>query len=1175
MIAAQLLKHLSSTGIRLWEEEGKLRFRAPKGAISNEIREELSNQKYEIISLLRHPKFELTSNLPQVEPDLKNRNQPFSLSDIQSAYLIGRDKEFELGNVACHAYYELECSDLDLDRLGMALNQLIKRHEALRLVFMENGTQKILEDVPEYQINALDLRGHKEKDVENRRAIMRKELSHKIHDAGKWPIFDLRAIILDNSVCLYFSFDLLVADFFSAFIMFRDLVKLYDDPDLFLEPIDFSFRDYVLAELKLRGSELFLKSRDYWMNRANSFPSAPQLPFIKAPSTIEKPEFIRRKSCLDENVWKKLKDRGSKAQLTPSVVLMAAYAEVLSKWSRNSHFAINLTLFNRLPLHPQIMDVAGDFTVVSLLEVNPQHQDSFEKKARLIQKQLWEDMDNRYFSGVNFIRELARIRGDKGKALMPVVFSSMIGVENANLTNFNLERLGTLTYGITQTPQVCLDHQVIEHEGKLLYIWDAVEELFPKGLLDDMFDAYTKAFNKLAYDEKAWNELSSELISVKPPEHLAMGLETDADLSSEMLHTLFEKQASLQPEKEAVVTSAERITYGELKICSDEIGGILRKEGALPNTLVAVVMEKGWEQIAGALGVLKSGAAYLPVDPKIPGERLEHLLHDGRVDLVLTQSRLEKKIKWPDNLKIFSVDTIKTDDSDATPFEFIQRPDDLAYVIYTSGSTGTPKGVMIDHMGAVNTVLDVNRKFSVNTDDRVFALAAMDFDLSVYDIFGTLAAGGTIVIPEPQGINDPAHWTELMTRECVTVWNSVPQLMQMLTEYSAGRKETASQSLRLVLMSGDWIPLKLPETIKSLFSNVDIYSLGGATEASIWSIYYPVKNIDPEWKSIPYGRSMTNQKFYVLNENLEHCPDWVTGNLYIGGVGLAKGYWRDKKKTSASFIKHPKTGERLYRTGDLGRYLSDGNIEFQGREDFQVKISGYRIELGEIEATIKNHPAVKDAVVSVTGNQCENNRLTAYVVPNLEADSALIKTEQADPVNSEALWASIKTVAQLETGKDFKAPSPHSFSIFHEYMEKISIEYICHALNDLGIFIHPNEKHSLQEVMQKGKIHVRFRSLTGQWLDLLAKKGVLKKENNYTYTNPEKFPVEKESESLPREIEQSSLLAEGAHHLNLYLQRVRKHFKNLLQGEIEPLELFFNDDDLISPEKLTQLMTGT
>ena len=1175
MTATQLLEHLSGKGVRLWEEEGKLRLRAPKGVISNEIREDLSNQKYEIIYLLRHPKFEPTSNLPQVEPDLKNRNQPFPLSDIQSAYLIGRDKEFELGNIACHAYYELECSDLDMDRLGMALNQLIKRHEALRLVFMENGTQKILEDVPEYQINVLDLRGYKEKDVENRRAIMRKELSHKICNAGKWPLFDIVAINLNDSVCLYFSFDLLVADFFSAFILFRDLVKLYDDPNLFLESINFSFRDYILAEHKLRGSELFLKSRDYWMNRANSFPSAPQLPFIKAPSTIEKPEFIRRESCLDKNVWKKLKDRGSKAQLTPSVVLIAAYAEVLSKWSRNSHFAINLTLFNRLPLHPQIMDVVGDFTVVSLLEVSPQHQDSFEKKARRIQKQLWEDMDNRHFSGVNFIRELARIRGDKGKALMPVVFSSMIGVENSNLPNFNLERLGTLTYGITQTPQVCLDHQVIEHEGKLLYIWDAVEDLFPKGLLDDMFDAYTETLNKLAYDDKAWNELSSELISVKPPEHLAMELETDADLSSEMLHTLFEKQASLQPGKEAVVTSAERITYGELKICSDKIGGILRKEGALPNTLVAVVMEKGWEQIAGALGILKSGAAYLPVDPKIPGERLEHLLHDGRVDLVLTQSRLEKKIKWPDNLKIFSVDTIKTDDSDATPLEFIQRPDDLAYVIYTSGSTGNPKGVMIDHIGAVNTVLDVNRKFSVNTDDRVFSLAAMDFDLSVYDIFGTLAAGGTIVIPEQQGINDPAHWTELMTRECITVWNSVPQVMQMLTEYLAVRKEEVSQSLRLVLMSGDWIPLKLPETIKSLFPSVDIYSLGGATEASIWSIYYPVKNIDPEWKSIPYGRSMTKQKVYVLNENLENCPGWVTGNLYIGGVGLAKGYWRDKKKTSASFIKHPKTGERLYRTGDLGRYLPDGNIEFLGREDFQVKISGYRIELGEIEATIKNHPAVKDAVVSVTGNQRENNRLTAYVVPNLEADSALIKTEQVDPINSEALWALIKTTAQLGTGKDFKGPSSHSFSIFHEYMEKISIEYICHALNDLGIFIHPNEKHSLQEVMQKGKIHKRFRSLVGQWLDILVKESVLKEENNHTYTNLNDLAGAQKDDSIPLEIKQSSQLAKGARRLNFYLQRVRKHFKNLLQGEIDPLELFFSEDNLISPEQLTQLMPGT
>ena len=384
------------------------------------------------------------------------------------------------------------------------------------------------------------------------------------------------------------------------------------------------------------------------------------------------------------------------------------------------------------------------------------------------------------------------------------------------------------------------------------------------------------------------------------------------------------------------------------------------------------------------LGILNSGAAYLPIDPTVPKERLCHLLENGEVSLLLTQSWLEVRLEWPENLQCFSVDKMDLTDKDARPLDPVQRPEDLAYVIYTSGSTGLPKGVMIDHRGAVNTILDINQRFGVKPEDRLLALANLNFDLSVYDIFGTLAAGGTIVLPEATGTKDPVHWLELMRQEEITIWNSVPALMQMLVEYASGRTEVVPQSLRLALLSGDWIPLNLPDQIKALVDGVQVISLGGATEASIWSNLYPIEKMDPDWKSIPYGRPMVNQRFYVLNEFMEDCPDWVAGQLYIGGIGLAKGYWHDEEKTRNSFIIHPRTKERLYRTGDLGRYLPDGNIEFLGREDFQVKIRGYRIELGEIEAALKQHPGVSDAVVMAVGKTQGDKRLVGYVVSAME-----------------------------------------------------------------------------------------------------------------------------------------------------------------------------------------------
>jgi acyl-coenzyme A synthetase/AMP-(fatty) acid ligase/acyl carrier protein len=275
----------------------------------------------------------------------------------------------------------------------------------------------------------------------------------------------------------------------------------------------------------------------------------------------------------------------------------------------------------------------------------------------------------------------------------------------------------------------------------------------------------------------------------------------------------------------------------------------------------------------------------------------------------------------------------------------------------------------------------------VGPDDRVLALSSLSFDLSVYDIFGTLAAGGTIVFPEAAKRRDPQHWAERIESEGVTIWNSVPALLEMLAEQASHRPPGATGSagtIRLVFLSGDWIPVSLPARIRTLpyvTPGVEVISMGGATEASIWSILFPVGDVDPASRSIPYGRPMVNQTFHVLDGHLRPRPTWVPGHLYIGGIGLAKGYWRDPETSAASFIVHPETGERLYRTGDLGRYLPSGDIEFLGREDSQVKIRGYRVELGEIEAVLAGHPQVREAaVLARDGGAPGEKRLSAYVV---------------------------------------------------------------------------------------------------------------------------------------------------------------------------------------------------
>jgi amino acid adenylation domain-containing protein len=443
------------------------------------------------------------------------------------------------------------------------------------------------------------------------------------------------------------------------------------------------------------------------------------------------------------------------------------------------------------------------------------------------------------------------------------------------------------------------------------------------------------------------------------------------------LYEEFEACAVERPDAVAVITPDRTLRYGELARLSDALATRLQASGVRPNTLVAIVMEKGWEQVASTLAVVWANAAYLPLEPALPPDRLRELLVRGEVSVVLTQPWLVEGLAWPEGVEVLPVafDTLP-----ASPPSIHRDPNRLAYVIFTSGSSGEPKGVMIDHRAAMNTIADLNRRFAIDRDDRVLGLSSLAFDLSVYDIFGMLSAGGAVVMPAAARTLDPAAWARSITSHEVTVWNSVPALMEMLVEHA----ETAGlqlPSLRLALMSGDWIPVSLPDRIRHIAPNAAVISLGGATEAAIWSIYYPVDRVDPGWQSIPYGRPLSGQDVYVLDERLSSCPPGVTGELYIAGAGLALGYWRDPERTRERFIVHPSTAERLYRTGDLGRLMQDGNIEFLGRNDLQVKLGGFRVELGEIEAALQRHPDVRLAVATVRGERHDHQRLTAYAVP--------------------------------------------------------------------------------------------------------------------------------------------------------------------------------------------------
>jgi pyochelin synthetase len=972
----EMLADLSRRGAHLWVEADELRCRAPKNALTAHLRAAIQERKEEILAVLRERARVLPTAIPKIQPAPGELHLPFPLSDMQQALWVGQRDAFEVGNVSSNAYVELEAVTLDWDRFTRAWSRVIQRHGMLRGIVLSDGQNQILPQVPEYKIELLDLRGQSADAVATRLEDIRRTMPQETLMPEEWPLFRLRATRLDGDrTRLHIITSLLIADSLSLQLLGRDLALLYSGQEL--PPLELSYRDYIVAKTALRGSPIHERALDYWRRRLPTLPPPPELPVVNVSRSAGHLPFVALAARLLEPApWERMKARANEAGLMAGTVLLTAFSDVVATWSKTADFSINSPFFDRLPIHGEVNEIVGSFTLPNHLAVQASPGATFLERARRVQQQLVDDLEHcRYVSGVQVMRELAKARGGTPRKNKYVVFNSV------ELHSLDISALGTVVYAVSQTPQVYLEVRSGESNGALVCTWDVVEPLFPPGLVQDMLDAFGRHVRRLAEEPGSWEERGRRHIM---PERQRTQHETvnatAAPLPAGLLHSAFVAQVAQRAERPAVVSTARTLTYRDLDRHSTRLGRWLRDQGAAPNTLVGVVMEKGWEQVVAVLGVLKSGAAYLPLDPVLPQARLHHILEDAEVGIVLTQGAVDERLTWPEGVRCLRVDTQALEDVAEWPLDPVQGEGDLAYVIYTSGSTGRPKGVMISHRAAVNTIVDVNQRFQIGSDDRVLGVSSLSFDLSVYDVFGTLAAGGTLVLPDESGLRDPAHWLEMIERGRVTVWNSVPALMEMLIEYAEGLGTAVPASLRLALLSGDWIPLALPDRLRRLVPGVRVISLGGATEASIWSILHPIDVVDPGWASIPYGKPMANQQIHVLDEGLDTRPVWVPGDLYIGGVGLADGYWHDEDRTSAAFVTHPETGERLYRTGDRGRRLPDGNIELLGREDFQVKIGGYRIELGEIEGVLREHRAVRAAVVLAAADDGQSRRLVAYVV---------------------------------------------------------------------------------------------------------------------------------------------------------------------------------------------------
>ncbi|MQA07849.1 MAG: amino acid adenylation domain-containing protein [Pseudonocardiaceae bacterium] len=912
-------------------------------------------------ALFAHPVLaEFASRLHAGEPvtdagalaaDPERRNEPFPLTEVQRAYWLGRRDDVALGGVAAHCFFEFEGAELDLDRLEDAWNRLIARHEMLRAIIDTDGQQRILPTVPRFRLPVTDAI-----DETTASTQLRDVMSQQVFTLSEWPLFDARAVRYPGGVRLGISLDNIILDGLSMLIVFAELARLYADPDTDLPSVDVSFRDCVLAVPE--DGAILERAEAYWRERLPELPSAPQLPLARDPAQVSRPRFVRRERRVSGAQWSLITSRARRVGLTPSVVLLACYAEVLSTWSAAPALTVNLTLFDRPRVHPDVEQVLGDFTSLSLLEHRPTAGESWLEAARRLQAQLGRDLEHRAASAVWVQREFAR-QGGAGEAVMPVVFTSALGVNDELLADLPKE-FPRLVGGLSQTPQVWLDHQVMEYGGELLLTWDAVEELFPPGVLDAMFAAYQRLVDWLSETDD-WSQVTPELLPADQRWVRERVNATAAPESGRMLHEGFFDRASEAPERIALwARDGTSLRYGELAERALRVAGWLATQGIGPGDPVAVRLPKGVEQITAVLGVLAAGGVYVPIGPDQPSARRDRMCAAAGVRLTIDD--LDAALGAPRDTPVLA------------------GPSAPAYVIFTSGSTGEPKGVEVTHRAAVNTIDDINERFTVGPADRVLAVSALDFDLSVYDIFGLLSVGGSLVLPDETERRDPRAWAALLTAHSVTIWNTVPALLDMLL-----RTTEPPRSLRLGLVSGDWVGLDLGERLaEATGRRARLVALGGATEAAIWSNAFEVGHVPANWSSIPYGFPLRNQRYRVVDARGRDRPDWVPGELWIGGSGLATGYRGDPDTTDAKFVEH--RGQRWYRTGDIGRYWPDGTLEFLGRSDQQVKIRGHRIELGEVEAALEAHPRIEQAVAVATGER-GHRRLQAFVLaPDADLD---------------------------------------------------------------------------------------------------------------------------------------------------------------------------------------------
>ncbi len=772
----------------------------------------------------------------------------------------------------------------------------------------------------------------------------------------------------------------LVSDGWSLGVLVREVAALYPAfstgaasplPELALQYVD-----YAAWQRGWLRDEALEAQLAYWRTRLAGAPQSLELPTDHPRPPVRSSQGASRHTLLSPELSQAVKDLAHREGATSFMVLLAGFSALLSRYSGQDDLCVGTPVAGRD--RTELEGLIGCFVNTLVLRVSTAGNPSFRAllgRARETVLSAFAHQDAPFEKLV----EVLQPERDLGRSPL---FQVMLVLQEDPLPEISLPGLQLRALEQeSRTSKFDLRLSLMETVDGLAATLEFSTDLFEPVTAERML-AHLRVLLESAVHEPAQRVQELPLLTPEERRQVLVAW-NDTRLPREpeaCLHRLIEAQVDRTPDAVAVSFEGTQLTYRELDRRANQLAHHLRGRGVGPDRLVALCAERSLEMVVGLLGILKAGGAYVPLDPEYPRERLEYMLADASAPVLLTQARLASGLPHGD-ATVVCLDS----EWEAVGRESTERPNvvlsggNLAYVIYTSGSTGRPKGAMNTHAAICNRLLWMQEAYGLDAGDRVLQKTPFSFDVSVWEFFWPLMTGALLVMARPGGHREPAYLAGIISSERITTLHFVPSMLRHFLE--APELDVRSSPKR-VICSGEALPPDLRDLFHTRLRS-ELHNLYGPTEAAVDVTFWACKPEDRR-PLVPIGRPIANTRMYVLDRNLRPVPQGVPGELYIGGVPLARGYWRRPELTAERFVPDPfaeTPGGRLYRTGDRARFLADGVIEYLGRLDDQVKVRGFRIELGEIESALLRHPHVRSAAVVVREDVPGDRRLVAYVIP--------------------------------------------------------------------------------------------------------------------------------------------------------------------------------------------------